>query len=224
MTRINKSRLSPMDKEKVMQNQRQMEEQIQQEVVSNSAFPPPPPPPPPPFPSSSSSSSSSSSLPLPPPPPPFSAPGATNTESVSGTSTVSEPKPHVAIYNPMAKRSTPVNAGTMDLPSSLIPNSVKKQVKEKAVTYNPFISSLPVSAKEETDNSKSEDKINVPGPQLRFTLVPYRMDKSDEEDSSEDESSEETKSLTEEKENEEQKEVNKKEEAFSQFMKEISSM
>ena len=235
MTRINKSRLSPIDKEKVMQNQRQMEEQIQREAASNYGVPPPPPPPPP----LSSFSSSPSSVPPPPPPPPSSS----NASSGPAPSAAPEPKPHIPIYNPMAKRSTPVNAGTMDVPSSMIPTSVKKQIKEKAVTFNPFLSSLPVSDKGVTESEQKkeeeEDKINVPGPQLRFTLVPYGIEDS-EDDSSDDVSSEEPKSSerTEEKEsNEKPQEANKQEEkeeeeeeeeekndAFNQFMKEINSL
>ena len=130
----------------------------------------------------------------------------------------------------MAKRSTPVNAGTMDLPSTLIPNSVKKQVKEKPAVYNPFLSSLPVTEKTEAD-SKKEEKINVPGPQLRFTLVPYGADESDQSDddhsssSSSDDNDENGEEQTNLVETEEKKnEVDEKEDAFSQFMKEISSM
>ena len=213
MSRINKSRLSPMDIEKAMENQRKMEEPLKQEAASAYGVPPPPPPPPP----VSNATASTDSAPAPAPAP---AP--------------SEPKPHIPIYNPMAKRSTPVNAGTMDLPSSLIPNSVKKQVKEKPVIYNPFLSSLPVSNKAESDSKKEEEKeeeekINVPGPQLRFTLVPYGTDQSDEDDddnnsssSSSDEGNEKPTNLvgTEEQ----KKEVDEKEDAFNQFMKEISSM
>ena len=213
MSRINKPRLSPMDKEKVMENQRQMEEQLKQEAASKYGVPPPPPP--------------LSSVPPPPPPPPLSNSSTSNDSAPAAAAAPPEPKPHIPIYNPMAKRSTPVNAGTMDLPSTLIPNSVKKQVKEKPAIYNPFISSLPVTEKVEAD-SKKEEKINVPGPQLRFTLVPYGADESDESDddhsssSSDDEKDEEQTNLveTEEKKNE----VDEKEDAFSQFMKEISSM
>lgn len=216
MSRINKPRLSPMDKEKVMENQRQMEEQLKQEAASKYGVPPPPPPP-------------LSSVPPPPPPPPLSNSSTSNDSAPAAAAAPPEPKPHIPIYNPMAKRSTPVNAGTMDLPSTLIPNSVRKQVKEKPVIYNPFLSSLPVTEKAEAD-SKKEEKINVPGPQLRFTLVPYGADESDQSDedhsssssSNDDENGEEQTNLieTEEKKNE----VDEKEDAFSQFMKEISSM
>ena len=219
MSRINKPRLSPMDKEKVMENQRQMEEQLKQEAASKYGVPPPPPP--------------LSSVPPPPPPPPLSNSSTSNDSAPAAPAAPaapSEPKPHIPIYNPMAKRSTPVNAGTMDLPSTLIPNSVKKQVKEKPAVYNPFLSSLPMTEKAEAD-SKKEEKINVPGPQLRFTLVPYGADESDQSDDDhssssssddDDENGEEQTNLveTEEKKNE----VDEKEDAFSQFMKEISSM
>lgn len=216
MSRINKSRLSPMDKEKVMENQRQMEEQLKQEAASKYGVPPPPPP--------------LSSVP-PPPPPPLSNSSTSNDSAAAPAAAAAppEPKPHIPIYNPMAKRSTPVNAGTMDLPSTLIPNSVKKQVKEKPAIYNPFLSSLPVTEKAEAD-SKKEEKINVPGPQLRFTLVPYGADESDQSDdnnsssssSSDDENGEEQTNLVETEEKKD--EVDEKEDAFSQFMKEISSM
>ena len=217
MSRINKPRLSPMDKEKVMENQRQMEEQLKQEAASKYGVPPPPPPP-------------LSSVP-PPPPPPLSNSSTSNDSAAAPAAAAAppEPKPHIPIYNPMAKRSTPVNAGTMDLPSTLIPNSVKKQVKEKPAIYNPFLSSLPVTEKAEAD-SKKEEKINVPGPQLRFTLVPYGADESDQSDdnnsssssSSDDENGEEQTNLVETEEKKD--EVDEKEDAFSQFMKEISSM
>lgn len=216
MSRINKPRLSPMDKEKVMENQRQMEEQLKQEAASKYGVPPPPPP--------------LSSVP-PPPPPPLSNSSTSNDSAAAPAAAAAppEPKPHIPIYNPMAKRSTPVNAGTMDLPSTLIPNSVKKQVKEKPAIYNPFLSSLPVTEKAEAD-SKKEEKINVPGPQLRFTLVPYGADESDQSDdnnsssssSSDDENGEEQTNLVETEEKKD--EVDEKEDAFSQFMKEISSM
>ena len=214
MSRINKPRLSPMDKEKVMENQRQMEEQLKQEAASKYGIPPPPPPP-------------LSSVPPPPPPPPLSNSSTSNDSAPAAPAAPPEPKPHIPIYNPMAKRSTPVNAGTMDLPSTLIPNSVKKQVKEKPAVYNPFLSSLPMTEKAEAD-SKKEEKINVPGPQLRFTLVPYGADESDQSDDDHsssddnDENGEEQRNLVETK--EKKAEMDEKEDAFSQFMKEISSM
>lgn len=193
-----------------------MEEQLKQEAASKYGVPPPPPP--------------LSSVP-PPPPPPLSNSSTSNDSAAAPAAAAAppEPKPHIPIYNPMAKRSTPVNAGTMDLPSTLIPNSVKKQVKEKPAIYNPFLSSLPVTEKAEAD-SKKEEKINVPGPQLRFTLVPYGADESDQSDdnnsssssSSDDENGEEQTNLVETEEKKD--EVDEKEDAFSQFMKEISSM
>ena len=113
------------------------------------------------------------------------------------------PAPHVPIYNPMAKRAAPVNAGTVDLPSSMIPSSVKKHSKGPTPINNPFASIAPVSQEEE------QPEVSVPGPQLRFTLVPYGEKSFSDDDSSEKETESDNKETDAD---------------FASFMKKINSL
>ena len=113
------------------------------------------------------------------------------------------PTPHVPIYNPMAKRAAPVNAGTVDLPSSMIPSSVKKHSKEPTPINNPFASIAPMPQEEE------QPEVSVPGPQLRFTLVPYGEQSLSDDDSSEKESENDNKETDAD---------------FASFMKKINSL
>ena len=103
----------------------------------------------------------------------------------------------------MAKRAAPVNAGTVDLPSSMIPNSVKKHSKEPTPINNPFASLTPVPQEEE------QPEVSVPGPQLRFTLVPYGEQSLSDEDSSEKETENDNKETDAD---------------FASFMKKINSL
>lgn len=94
--------------------------------------------------------------------------------------------PHVPIQitNPFAAPSTPINVGSVNVSSSMIPSTVKRhveasQVEKKTDTEkNPIAASL-VSSYPSTNQLESESV--VPGPKLRFTLVPYGEQDSDDE-------------------------------------------
>ena len=102
----------------------------------------------------------------PPPPPPIAGPHIP-----------------VQINNPFAAPSKPVNVGSVTVSSSMIPSTVKRHttslVEKKIETEkNPIAASL-VSTLPSTNQIEQESF--VPGPQLRFTLVPYGEQESDDE-------------------------------------------
>lgn len=102
----------------------------------------------------------------PPPPPP-----------------VAGPHIPVQISNPFAAPSKPVNVGSVAVSSSMIPSTVKRhttsQVETKTTTKkNPIAASL---VSELPSTPQIEQESFVPGPQLRFTLVPYGEQDSDDE-------------------------------------------
>ena len=135
------------------------------------------------------------SVQVPPPPPP---PPVVGVEA--------PPPPPVEIYNPFVEKSAPVDVGRSSLPSTLIPSSLKRRMAEGkpkptvSTARNPFASSLPAPPKPDVE---SEADVSVPGPQLRFSLVPYGMEASDEE---------------------KPPATSKEDDAFAQFMQDIASL
>ena len=77
-----------------------------------------------------------------------------------------------------------MDVGHSTLPSTLIPSSLKRRMAEGkpkpavSTAMNPFASSLPAPPKPDVE---VEANMSVPGPQLRFSLVPYGMDASEDE-------------------------------------------
>ena len=130
----------------------------------------------------------------PPPPPP---PPVVGVEA--------PPPPPVEIYNPFVEKSAPVDVGHSVVPSTLIPSSLKRRMAETKpkpavpAARNPFATSLPSPPKPDVE---SEVDVSVPGPQLRFSLVPYGMSASEEEKPS----------------------TSKEDDAFAQFMQDISTL
>ena len=106
--------------------------------------------------------STSPSSPPPPPPPPTSVP----------------------VYNPLALKEGPIRASSVGISSSLVPSSVKRRAAAaaaaapKVTPNNPLASSLNLV---EPKEAEEEEFVSVPGPKLRFSLVPY-PESEDQED------------------------------------------
>ena len=135
----------------------------------------------------------SEQVPPPPPPPP-----------VVGVE--APPPPPVEVYNPFVEKSAPVDVGHSSLPSTLIPSSLKRRLAESrpkpvvSAAKNPFASSLPSPPKPDVE---FEADVSVPGPQLRFSLVPYGMEASEDE---------------------KPPAASKEDDAFAQFMQDIATL
>ena len=142
---------------------------------------------------------------MPPPPPP---PPVVGVEA--------PPPPPGEIYNPFVERSAPVDVGHSTLPSTLIPSSLKRRMAEGkpkpavSTAMNPFASSLPAPPKPDVE---VEADMSVPGPQLRFSLVPYGMDASEDE-----------KPPAPSKEDKKPPAPSKEDDAFAQFMNDIATL
>lgn len=162
-----------------------------------------------------------------------------------------EPAEPAPIYNPFAVRAKPVNVGHLG-DNSLKPTSLKRrapevqsEAKKVDVERNPLAASLlsslvpppPPPPEEEFEEDEEAEETttagdmgyghsisaSVPGPQLRFTLVPYRMEDSEESDEDDNDVNSPTDSNVPPPPPPPESE-NGNDDAFAQFMADIASL
>lgn len=162
-----------------------------------------------------------------------------------------EPAEPAPIYNPFAVRAKPVNVGHLG-DNSLKPTSLKRrapevqsEAKKVDVERNPLAASLlsslvpppPPPPEEEFEEDEEAEETttaddmgyghsisaSVPGPQLRFTLVPYGMEDSEESDEDDNDVNSPTDSNVPPPPPPPESE-NGNDDAFAQFMADIASL
>lgn len=164
-----------------------------------------------------------------------------------------EPAEPAPIYNPFAVRAKPVNVGHLGdnslKPTSLKRRApeVQSEAKKVDVERNPLAASLlsslvppppppPEEEFEEDEDEEAEEtttaddmgyghsiSASVPGPQLRFTLVPYGMEDSEESDEDDNDVNSPTDSNVPPPPPPPESE-NGNDDAFAQFMADIASL